>query len=248
MATVSIRNASNTIVLLEATEIVTGTVTSYSIAHNLTGIVPGTSGTSIGKAEDAAHTTGDVGVMWLGKRTDTRAVSAGTDGDYAVPGLNAYGDIYVQASQKRAVFTAVPTTAAGTYAVGDVVGTLMTNTDAVRASGLSGVIENIVINDKANVISNLDLVLFSANPTASTFSDNGVYTVNVADWDKIMAVVNVDNSYAATGNRTLQYCPPGGIPFVAVGSAIIYAVLVCRTSFILASATDLKVALTIRQD
>lgn len=151
-------------------------------------------------------------------------------------------------TQQRAVFTAVPTTAAGAYAAGDVVGTLMTITSAALVSGGSGVIENIVINDKANVISNLDLVLFSANPSASTFTDNAAYTVNAADWDKIMAAANIDNVYAAAGNRTCQYCPPAGIPFVAVGSANIYAVLVCRTAFTLASATDLKLALTIRQD
>lgn len=151
------------------------------------------------------------------------------------------------ASQVRALFESVPTTAAGAYSVGDVVGTKMTIANAVLFSGGSGVIENIVINDKANVISNLDLVIFKSNPSASTFTDNAAYTVNVADWDKIAVAVNVDNVYAAAGNRTNQYCPPAGIPFVAAGTDL-YAVLVCRTAFTLASATDLKLALTIRQD
>jgi hypothetical protein len=298
MATVSIRNATGNIILLEATEIVTGTVTSYSIAHNMSAIVPGTASNNLGKAEDAAHASGDIGVAFLGVRRDTAASGAGTDGDYAtinldstgkvwvtgvyledaahtsadkgmaalavrrdtrsvgsdtdgdysIPGMNAQGDLYVQASQKRALFTAVPTTAAGTYAAGDVIGTLMTITSAARFSGGSGVIENIVINDKANVATNIDLVLFSANPSNSTFTDNAAYTVNVADWDKVMAAANIDNSFPAAGNRSLQYCPPAGIPFVAVGSADIYAVLVARTSIVLASATDIKLALTIRQD
>lgn len=298
MATVSIRNATNNIILLEATEIVTGTVTSYSIAHNISAIVPGTASNNLGKAEDAAHASGDVGVAFLGVRRDTAASGAGTDGDYATVNLdstgkvwvtgvyleddaaasgdklmamgavrrdtravsggsdgdysnlivNAQGDLYVQSSQKRALFTAVPTTAAGTYAAGDVIGTLMTISNAVRFSGGSGVIENIVINDKANAVVNVDLILFSANPSSSTFTDNGAYTVNAADWDKVMAAANIDNSFAAAGNKSLQYCPPAGIPFVAVGSTDIYAVLVARTSIVLASATDIKLALTIRQD
>lgn len=44
---------------------------------------PGTAATSLGKAEDAAHSSGDVGVFMLVKRTDTVAQSAGTDGDYS---------------------------------------------------------------------------------------------------------------------------------------------------------------------
>lgn len=44
--------------------------------------VPGTSATSLGKAEDAAHASGDVGVMMLAVRTDTAANRSGTDGDY----------------------------------------------------------------------------------------------------------------------------------------------------------------------
>ena len=38
---------------------------------------------SLGKAEDSAHTSGDILVPSGTKRTDTAATSAGTDGDYA---------------------------------------------------------------------------------------------------------------------------------------------------------------------
>jgi hypothetical protein len=296
MATVSIRNATHLPIFLEATEIVTGTITSYSIAHNLTSIVTGTAGTNLCKAEDAVHASGDNGVLFLGVRRDVAASGANTDGDYATVNLdvagklwvtgayleddvaasgdkglnilavrrdtrsvsasngdyvtfniNDQGDLYVQTSEKRALFTAVPVTAAGTYATADVVGTLMTISNAARFSGGSGVIENIVVNDKANVISNLDLVLFRANPTASTFTDNAAYTVNVADWDKIVAAANINSSFAAAGNLSLQNRPSPGISFVA-STTDLYGVFVCRTSFVLASATDLMLALTIRQD
>lgn len=45
-------------------------------------IVPGTAATNLGKAEDAAHASTDVGVMSLGVRTDAPANRSGTDGDY----------------------------------------------------------------------------------------------------------------------------------------------------------------------
>ncbi len=45
-------------------------------------ITPGTAATSLGKAEDAGHTTGDVGVFALGVRNDTLADVTSTTADY----------------------------------------------------------------------------------------------------------------------------------------------------------------------
>ena len=48
-------------------------------------VTPGTGASNLGKAEDSAHTTGDVGVMGLGVRKDTATSLAGVDfGSYAV--------------------------------------------------------------------------------------------------------------------------------------------------------------------
>lgn len=52
----------------------------------------GTSG--IGKAEDSAHVSGDIGVMALAKRTDSPASSAGTDGDYATINNDSLGHLW----------------------------------------------------------------------------------------------------------------------------------------------------------
>lgn len=62
-----------------------GTVNTQVVAlgyGTISTVTPGTTATSLGKAEDSAHTTGDVGVMSLGVRNDLGAVLAGTDGDY----------------------------------------------------------------------------------------------------------------------------------------------------------------------
>lgn len=58
-------------------------------------ITPGTAATSLGKAEDAAHTTGDVGVMALAVRTDTLASSSGTTADYSAINTNRDGALWV---------------------------------------------------------------------------------------------------------------------------------------------------------
>lgn len=50
---------------------------------DVTSVVPGTGASNLGKAEDAAHSSGDVGVMPLAVRNDDLAALAGADGDYA---------------------------------------------------------------------------------------------------------------------------------------------------------------------
>ena len=49
---------------------------------DVTSLIPGVAATSLGKAEDAAHSSGDVGVMSLTVRQNTAASTSGADGDY----------------------------------------------------------------------------------------------------------------------------------------------------------------------
>ena len=68
-------------------------------------ITPGTAASSLGKAEDAGHTSGDVGVMMLGIRNDALAATAGTDLDYIPPTLAADGRIVTVAAPTAAMVT-----------------------------------------------------------------------------------------------------------------------------------------------
>ena len=59
-------------------------------------IIPGVAGTNLGKAEDAGHTTADVGVMALAVRQDTTlATLSDTTLDYEPLHLNEVGALYV---------------------------------------------------------------------------------------------------------------------------------------------------------
>src|SRR5262249_7435741 len=62
---------------------------------NLT-FLPGTGASSLGKAEDDAHTTGDVGVMFLGVRRDSVSVSAGSNNEYCTINVDGNGRLYAQ--------------------------------------------------------------------------------------------------------------------------------------------------------
>lgn len=59
---------------------------------DVTSVVPGTGATNLGKAEDAAHASGDVGVEMLAVRVDTPNVAlAGTDADYTPVAVSSTG-------------------------------------------------------------------------------------------------------------------------------------------------------------
>lgn len=65
-------------------------------------VIPGTGATNLGKAEDGAHTSGDVGVFALAVRTDTLAASSGTTGDYEALHTDSIGALWVRSSGELA--------------------------------------------------------------------------------------------------------------------------------------------------
>lgn len=95
---------------------VTG-VTTVSTVTNVatigTSVTPGTAAANLGKAEDAAHASGDTGVMALAVRTDSVAALAGTTGDYIPLITTSTGRLWASA----VIDTALP---AGTAALGTV--------------------------------------------------------------------------------------------------------------------------------
>lgn len=61
-------------------------------------LIPGTGATNLGKAEDAAHTSGDTGVMALAVRGDSEASLAGSNGDYSPLITDSTGKLRTSAS------------------------------------------------------------------------------------------------------------------------------------------------------
>lgn len=83
------------------TQPVSGTVTANLAAGtnnigdvDVLSIIPGTSATSLGKAEDAVHATGDTGVFVLAVRSDAGG-AFGADGDYVPFSIDANGALRV---------------------------------------------------------------------------------------------------------------------------------------------------------
>lgn len=76
--------------------VASGSVTAsgtISVDTITTSVVPGTSATHLGKAEDAAHASGDTGVAVWGVRNDSAATSFGANGDYTPLATDANGRV-----------------------------------------------------------------------------------------------------------------------------------------------------------
>lgn len=91
------------------------------IATIATSITPGTAAANLGKAEDAAHVSGDTGVAVWGVRNDTLSTTFGANGDYYPLATTSRGAVYITANTAAdmpvTVGAALP---AGNNNIGDV--------------------------------------------------------------------------------------------------------------------------------
>jgi hypothetical protein len=117
-----------------------GTITTVTTLTGTTTLTPGTGATNLGKAEDAGHTTGDVGVFALGVRNDTLADVTSTTADYSQLATDLKGRVVttgapraLKVTQQTTITsstseTTVLTAVTSTFL--DVYGVIVTNTSA----------------------------------------------------------------------------------------------------------------------
>jgi hypothetical protein len=109
-----LRNGAQATVVTAAGALIGGDATN-GLDVDVTRVIPGTTATALGKAEDAVHANGDTGVMALAVRTDTSASRAGADGDYIPLTTDAAGRLWVNVgTYNTAAVTSVADTATST--------------------------------------------------------------------------------------------------------------------------------------
>lgn len=137
-----------------------------------------------------------------------------------------------------------PTVTAGAYSAGDIVGGLLTFNVGDGANSVV-MITNVEVAVKAAVTSTLKLVLFSADPTATTKTDNAAYSLAAADVFKVASVIDFANSGAlATDHGTPNSYSVTGLNIVCAtdrGTSVIYGLLIDGTGWTLTSTSDIQV-------
>jgi hypothetical protein len=152
-------------------------------------------------------------------------------------------------------FSATPTITSGTaYASGDLIGGKLTFTNAVLSSLRHAELVGGVLYDSSKQNADIDLVIFSADPTATTFTNDSAFAVHANDLQKVVAVVKFRgttdyigfsaNSVAIVDTTAKRFRSTGtGSPFDNL-----YGALVSRGTPTYTSTSALTVGITLWQD
>lgn len=135
------------------------------------------------------------------------------------------------------------------YSDGDVMGGLISIDGAGRVVGGSGVISSITVSCKADVIPLCRFIFFRENPSATTFTENSALSLNAADYDKVLAQVELstaDDLDMGTPHLIGRYNI--NIPYTLNGTSILYCVIIARATLNLASTSDIAVNFGLLRD
>jgi len=187
-----------------AVETLDNAISGNEIQADVLSVIPGTAATSLGKAEDAAHASGDVGVFMLGVRRDTPTSGADTDGDYAALSLDASGQL------RTVVGNTVTVTGTVTAAQATAANLNMTEANSAAIAASLGVLDDWDESDRAKV----NLIAGQAGITAGAGSV-GASTprVTLASNDPaVVALTTLDDVVKLSGGLTV-----GDLHMYAIG-------------------------------
>ena len=216
---------------------------------DVTSIIPGSGATNLGKAEDAAHASGDIGVMALAKRSDAPAATSGTDGDYEPLQVSA-GMLWTNAMGLGATCSTDITRPADTtaYAANDALANStsspttggFTFTGAARKSGGSGIITDAVIvsSNPAGTPLQGEIWLFDSAVTA--INDNAAFALSDSDAKLFVGKIAFTVAVDAT-NNSQAHVTGLNIMFTCVGSANLRYLVKVKNAYAPANAEVLTV-------
>lgn len=171
-------------------------------------VTPGTAAANLGKAEDAAHTSGDTGVMALAVRTDTLAASSGTTGDYEALHTDSVGRLYTKAAPMSAIIEQGLTEAVDKDDAAIATNAYSKSVAATLAATASGVIRQVAVYatevGTGAVLPNACVVyFFDADPTVAAADT----ALALADWQSCIGHVTVSNWKSdAGGSCAFEEC------------------------------------------
>lgn len=186
-----------------------------NLKTNVQAVVPGVAATNLGKAEDAVHTSGDVGVMDLGVANEAQA-SFGADGDYMPKSTDVKGNL---------------------MNVGNIPHDTADAGNPVKIGGKAVSAEPAVVtaNDRVNALFDLvgkQIVLPYANPenfvsgaitTAMTgTTSTSLVAAPAAGLRNYITTIIVSNAHATVGTDIIIQDGSGGTTLLTIPAAAVY--------------------------
>lgn len=172
-----------------------------NIATIGTSVTPGTAAGNLGKAEDATHTSADVGVMALGVRNDAMSSPTSADGDYGFIAVDSLGRVQTTHAPAAAMKRGTATT------------TGTSDTSLVAASGSGSLKTYITSVQLANTGSTTSLITFKDGSGGSTLG----YSIapagggsNIVFTTPLVTSANTAFYFAAGSSSTTIYASAQG--------------------------------------
>ncbi len=185
-------------------------------------IVPGTGETNLGKAEDAAHSSGDVGVMALSVRQNSAAALAGSDSDYQPLITDGNGLLYVNVGNTVAVSTVSTVgTITNVVHIDDNSGSITVDnggTFAVQATIASGATSIAKAEDVASADADVGIPAMAVRKAtpANTSGTDGDYEFLQVSAGRLWASAVIDTALPAGTNAIGKLAANSGVTIGAV--------------------------------
>ena len=157
------------------------------------------------------------------------------------------GGMYVDPVTQSITSSSALTVTAGAYVAGVNMGGKLTLASAGRAGANSLTVQSVTISDKAATAKNRTVIIFNANPTATTFTDNAALDIDDADLGKIACIIplTVHQSFADNSVSTLNNV--GCVVDLSSGTSM-YAAVIAAENQTPGSTSDLTLGISFYQD
>lgn len=201
----------------------------------------------VGQAADGAAVTGNpIRIGGKDGSGNTQDIATDTSGGLVLAATEAHlGE--VSTASRISIAPTLVVSASPNYSAGDVVGALMTLTNAARVSGGYTNLQSVLITNLApGVVLVGEILIFDATP-AATFTDNSAIPDISGDVAKIVGVVSITSgSYAsqtfgASNPLSVSWTNVAARIFKTNASANLFAVLVTTAALDLASTSDIGI-------
>jgi hypothetical protein len=139
-----------------------------------------------------------------------------------------------------------PAVQAAAYAIGASIGGLLVFPYIASVSGGAAIVQGASVTFASGVIPTMDLVLFSASPTASTVTDRTAVAIAAADLAKVIGVLHLtDTALLGASAPSVVQATTAVMPFDLPTGTSLYAALIARSGVTLGSTTDVTISLNV---
>ncbi len=146
-------------------------------------------------------------------------------------------------------FKIAPTVDTAVYASGDTVGGKLTLTSICRASGQAVTVTALTGVDEGNQKPTGNLLIFDADPSASTLTDNAAFVLHTNDSAKVIGRINIASSnWVTVGAAAHLLVSNVGLVLTPASGSTLYAAFVTDGAPDMVGTDDLLFVLHILRD